>query len=74
VVKPLMWAGSLLTAFGILALAFLGGIHYTSHEKFPRDGEVQITVKEEKIISIPPVVSGLALAGGLALMIIAARK
>ena len=69
-----MFAGALLTAFGILALAFLGGIHYTSHEKFPRNGEVQVVVKEEKIITIPPLVSGLALAGGLALMIVAARR
>ena len=69
-----MFAGALLTAFGILALAFLSGIHYTSHEKFPRDGEVQVTVKEEKVITIPPVVSGLALVGGLALMVVAARE
>jgi hypothetical protein len=69
-----MFAGALLTAFGILALAFLSGIHYTSHEKFPRNGEVQVVVKEERIITIPPLVSGLALAGGLALMIVAARK
>jgi hypothetical protein len=69
-----MFAGALLTAFGILALAFLSGIHYTSREKFPRGGEVQVTVKEEKIITIPPVVSGLALVGGLALMVVAARE
>jgi hypothetical protein len=69
-----MWVGAFLTAFGIIALAFLSGIHYMSHEKFPRDGEVQVTVKQEKIVSIPPVVSGLALVGGLALMIVAARE
>jgi hypothetical protein len=69
-----MLAGALLTAFGILALAFLSGIRYTSSEKLPRDGAVQVTVKQEKILSIPPVVSGLALAGGLVLMIVAARE
>jgi hypothetical protein len=69
-----MFAGALLTAFGILALAFLSGIHYISHEKFPRDGEVQVTVKQEKVITIPPVVSGLALVGGLVLMVVAARE
>jgi hypothetical protein len=72
--KPLMWVGALLTAFGILSLAFLSGIHYVSHEKFPRDGETQVTVKQERILTIPPLVSGLALAGGLALMVVAARK
>ena len=69
-----MFAGALLTAFGILALAFASGIHYSSHEKFPRDGKVQVTVKEEKVLSIPPVVSGLAIASGVALMIVASRK
>jgi hypothetical protein len=69
-----MMAGALLTAFGILALAFLSGIRYTSSEKFPADSATQVTVKEEKVLTIPPVVSGLALAGGLALMILAARK
>ena len=69
-----MWIGALLTAFGILALAFLSGIRFISHEKLPRDGEVKVTVRQEKIISISPVVSGLALVGGLALMIVAARE
>jgi len=69
-----MWIGALLTAFGILALAFLSGIHYISHEKLPRNGETQVTVKQERILTIPPLVSGLALAGGLALMVVAARK
>ena len=58
-----MWIGALLTAFGILALAFLSGIRFISHEKLPRDGEVKVTVRQEKIISISPVVSGLALVG-----------
>jgi len=69
-----MWIGALLTAFGILALAFLSGIHYISHEKLPRNCETQVTVKQERILTIPPLVSGLALAGGLALMVVAARK
>ncbi len=69
-----MWVGAFLMAFGIVALAFLSGIHYISHEKVPRDGEVQVSVKQEKIVSIPPLVSGLALVGGLALMIMAARE
>ena len=72
--KPLMWIGALLTAFGILALAFLSGIRFISHEKLPRNSEVKVTVTQEKILTVPPVVSGLALVGGLALMIVAARK
>jgi hypothetical protein len=69
-----MWVGALLAAFGFVALAFLSGIHYIGSEKLPRDGAVQVTVKQERVLSIPPVVSGLALVGGLALMIVAARE
>jgi len=74
VVKPLMWLGAVLAAFGILALAFQSGFHYTSNEKFPQDGQTQVAAKEEKVVSFSPVVAGLALVGGVGLMLIAARK
>ena len=69
-----MLVGAILTAFGIVVLAFQSGIHYTSREKFPPDGSAQVITKQEKIVSIPPVVGGVALAGGLAIMILAARR
>ena len=72
--KPLMLAGAFLTAAGIIGLLFGEGIHYTAREKFPKDGPVQVITKEEKFLSIPPVISGLAIAGGILLMILAARK
>jgi hypothetical protein len=72
--KPLMLVGAFLTAAGIIGLLFGEAIHYTSHEKFPSDGPVQVITKQEKISSIPPVISGLAIAGGILLMILAARK
>ena len=69
-----MLAGAILTALGILALIFGSGIYVTSHEKLPRDSRTQVTVPEEKVVSIPPLVGGLTLAGGLVLMVVAARK
>lgn len=69
-----MFAGAFLMAFGILGLAFPGGIRYVSSEKLPRDGAAQVTVKQERVLSIPPVVSGLAVAAGLVLMLAAARE
>jgi hypothetical protein len=69
-----MWVGAVLAAFGILALAFQSGFHYTSSEKFPQDGATQVAAKQERVVSFPPVVGGLALAGGVGLMLIAARK
>jgi hypothetical protein len=69
-----MLAGALLTAAGLIALLFQSGIRYSSSDKLPADGSAQVTVKQERILSVPPLVSGLALVGGAALMILAARK
>ena len=72
--KPLMLAGAFLTAAGIIGLLFGSGIQYTSREKFPKDGPVQVVTKQEKFVSIPPLVSGIAVGAGILLMITAARK
>jgi len=69
-----MLAGAFLTALGILALIFGSGIYFTSHEKLPHDSKTQVTVAQDKVISIHPLVGGLTLAGGIALMVFAARK
>jgi len=69
-----MLIGALLTAIGIVALVVGGGIHFTNHEKIPHDGSVKVTVPQEKVISIPPLVGALAMAGGIVLMVLAARK
>ena len=68
-----MIAGAILTAFGVISLA-VSEFQYTRREKVPHDGSAQLTVKHESIISIPPAVAGLALAGGIVLMIVAARE
>jgi hypothetical protein len=70
-----MLLGGALVAFGVLALiAQTGIIRYTSQDKLPHDGEAQLTLKQEKILSISPLWAGLALAAGATLMIVAARK
>jgi hypothetical protein len=70
----MMLAGAILTALGILALLFGSGIYFTSHEKLPYDSRTQVTVPQDKVISIHPLVGGLTLAGGIVLMVVAARK
>jgi hypothetical protein len=69
-----MAIGAILTALGILGLAMRGGINYTGHEAAPHDAQTHITVKEEKVFSVPPLVAGATLAAGVILMIIAARE
>ena len=72
--KPRMLAGAILTAIGIVALVAGSAIRFASHDEVPHDGAVKLTVTNEKVISIPPVLGGLAVAGGLLLMVLAARK
>jgi hypothetical protein len=72
--KPLMLAGAFLTAAGIVALLFHNGIHYTSTQKFPRDGQTQIVIRQAKVQRISPVFGGLTMAAGVSLMILAARR
>jgi hypothetical protein len=73
-VKPLMAIGAILAALGFLGLLARSGIVYTSRDKVPHDARLHITVKQEKVLSIPPLVAGATLAAGVILMIVAARK
>ena len=71
----MMLFGALLVALGILGLLAQSGlIRYKSDKEVPHDSQSHLTVKEDKVASIPPLVAGLTLAAGAGLMIVAARK
>jgi uncharacterized membrane protein len=71
--KPIFWVGILLIVLGALALAYQG-FDYTHQEKVLDVGPIHATAEEQKHVAIPPVVGGLVLAGGIALVIVGARK
>jgi hypothetical protein len=66
-------AGIALIILGVLALAYQG-ITYTTREKVIDLGPLKASVDKEKSIPLPPIVGALALAGGVALVIVGARK
>lgn len=70
---PLMLIGIALIALGLIALAYQG-ITYTTREKVVDLGPLKITAQQEKTIPLPPILGGLALAGGIVLVVAAARK
>jgi uncharacterized membrane protein HdeD (DUF308 family) len=72
-VKPTTLIGIALIVLGVLALAYQG-ITYTTHEKVVEVGPLKATVEKEKKIPLPPIVGVLALAAGVALVIVGARK
>lgn len=71
--RSVMVLGIVLAVLGVLALAYQG-VTYTKREKILDVGPLQATADREKTIPLPPLVGGLSLAGGIALLIIGAVK
>jgi hypothetical protein len=66
-------AGIILIVLGIVALAY-GGISYTREEKVLDIGPIEATAETRETIPLPPLLGGLALAGGIVLLIAGSRK
>jgi len=65
--KPISLAGILLIVLGALALAYQG-INYTHRETVLEVGPIHATADEQKHIPLPPIVGGLAILAGAALL------
>jgi hypothetical protein len=70
--KPITWMGIVLVVLGALALAYQG-INYARNESVVDVGPLQVTTESHERIPLPPVLGGLALAGGVALLIVGAK-
>jgi hypothetical protein len=65
---PLIIIGLVLIAVGLVALAYQG-ITYTSRETVLNLGPIKATADAQKAIPLPPILGGLALAGGVTLFV-----
>ena len=65
--------GIILIVIGVVALAYQG-ITYTSREKVVDIGPIQMTADKTKTIPLPPIVGGIALLGGIVLVVAGGRK
>lgn len=61
-------AGIILVLVGVVALAYQG-IAYTTREKVLDLGPLQVTAEKTKTLPLPPIVGGIALVGGVVLLI-----
>ena len=66
-------AGIILIVLGALALAYQG-IRYTTREKVIDFGPLQVTASERKSIPLPPIVGGVAIVAGIALVLADRKK
>jgi hypothetical protein len=71
--KPIILVGILLVVLGGLALAYQG-FTYTHQEKVLDVGPIHATREDHERVSIPPIVGGLALVGGIALLVVGGKK
>jgi hypothetical protein len=71
--KPKIIIAIILIALGIVAFAYQG-ITYTSREKVVDLGPIQLTAEKTRTLPLPPILGGLALVGGIVLLVMERKK
>ena len=71
--KPIIWLGIVLIVLGGLVLAY-HGFNYAHQERVLDVGPVHATADEHDRVSIPPILGGMALLGGIVLLVVGAKK
>ena len=66
-------AAIVLIVVGVFALAY-GGISYTREKKVVDIGPIEATAKTRETIPLPPLLGVAAIAGGVVLLVVGARK
>ena len=65
--------GIILIVIGIIAFAYQG-ITYTTREKVVDIGPIQVSADKTKTLPLPPIVGGIALVGGIVLLVMGNKK
>jgi uncharacterized membrane protein HdeD (DUF308 family) len=65
--------GIILIILGVLALVYQG-IQYTTREKILDIGSIKVSADSKRTIPLPPIVGGVALVAGIALIVLDRRK
>jgi cell division protein FtsN len=71
--RGITMVGIVLIVIGVVALVYQG-ITYTTREKVLEVGPVEVRKETQKTIPLPPLLGGMALAGGIILVLVGARR
>jgi hypothetical protein len=71
--RVITMVGIVLIVIGVVALVYQG-ITYTTREKVLEVGPVEVRKETQQTIPLPPLVGGVAFAGGIVLVLVGARK
>ena len=72
--KPAGIVGIILIVVGVLALAYGGYTSFTTKENVAKLGPLEINREEENSIPIGPIVGGVALVGGIILVVASTKR
>ena len=64
--------GLVLVVLGLVGVAY-GGITYTRHREVAHVGPLQVTASEQHTIPISPIIGGIAIIAGVALIVAVKR-
>jgi hypothetical protein len=65
--------GGLLVVIGLVSL-LLGGFRWTEQKTVVDIGPIEAKTEEHKVLPIPPVIGALALIGGIAVLVVPAKR
>jgi len=71
--KPYTLVGIILIVLGIVVFAYQG-VTYTTREKVVDLGPIQVTADKTKTLPLPPIIGGVALVGGIVLLVMGSKK
>ena len=71
--KPATLIGLVLIIVGIIGFA-VGGFSFTHEKKDVDLGPLQVSHKQTSTVPIPPILSAIALIGGIALVVVGAKS
>jgi hypothetical protein len=71
--KPATIIGAILIVIGIIGFA-VGGFSFTHEHQDAKVGPIDIEHKQTSTVPIPPILSGIALVGGIALVVAGSRS
>ena len=65
--------GLILVVVGIVVLVW-GGVFWTDRDTVIDAGPLKVTTEEREGLPLPPIVGGIALIGGIVLLVVPARR
>jgi drug/metabolite transporter (DMT)-like permease len=71
--RPGTVLGALLILAGVIALS-VGGFSFTTRDKVADVGPIQVTTEHQRSLPISPILGGLAIVGGVVLIVASSRE